>query len=88
MVIQDNGSEITELGFNECARSQTIHLNFTCLSKSNDTDSVERFHGRILDECLLNGRFATLKDVQKVAENPTDKCGNFGPHSALNDGGY
>jgi putative transposase len=81
----DNGSEFASRVMDAWAYRHGIQLEFIRPGKPVENGFIERFNGRLRDECLNVEVFFTLDDVREKLARWQEDYNLMRPHSSLQD---
>jgi putative transposase len=79
----DNGSEFISKAMDKWAYEHKVVLDFSRPGKPTDNAMVERFNGRLREECLNEHWFLSLADAERKIEAWRRHYNESRPHSAL-----
>ena len=82
-VRSDNGPEFTSRRMLGWAADWKVGLVSIQPGRAMQNGHVERFHGRLRDECLSTSWFMTLNDVRWTLDNWCDEYHGERPHGSL-----
>jgi putative transposase len=82
-IVLDNGPELAGRAVDQWAYEQGVRLRFIEPGKPVQNAFVERFHGRLRDECLDRHWFVGLADARHTVEAWRVDYNRARPHSAL-----
>lgn len=83
IITVDNGSEFSGNELDRWARENGVQLHFIRPGKPTENAYIERFNGRLRDECLNVNIFYTLDEAKKVVEKWREEYNDWRPHSGL-----
>jgi putative transposase len=79
----DNGTEFTSRHFDAWGHYRGIKLDFIRPGKPAENGYVERFTGKLRNECLSQSWFLSLEDAQTTIELWRKEYNETRPHSSL-----
>ncbi len=79
----DNGREFISKAMDKWAYERGIEIEFSRPSTPTDNATIERFNGRLRQECLNEHWFMSLNDVRSKIETWGGQHNESCPHSAL-----
>ena len=79
----DNGPEFTSKALDAWAYAHQVDLAFSRPGKPTDNGYIERFNGKLRDECLNSHWFTSLDDARAILEVWRCDYNEARPHSAL-----
>jgi len=85
MITVDNGGEFASRAMDVWAYRHGIQLDFIRPGKPVENGFIERFNGRLRDECLNVAVFFTLEDVREKLARWRADDNHLRPHSSLQD---
>jgi putative transposase len=84
-IVLDTGPELAGKALDQWAYGHGIHLRFIAPGKPIQNAFIERFNGRLRDECLNQHWFLGLADARRTVEAWREDDHQVRPHSALHD---
>lgn len=84
-IVIDNGPEFTGRALDTWAFARKVKLDHIRPGKPVENAFIERFNGRLRDECLNEHWFSTLKEAQVRIEAWRQDYNRNRPHSSLGD---
>ena len=79
----DHGTEFMSRALEDWAYQRGVALDFTRPGKPTDNGHIERFKGRLRDECLRVHQFTSLADAREKIEGGRCDDHQVRPHRAL-----
>ncbi len=84
-IVCDNGPEFTSQTLDQWAHDRGILLDFIAPGKPVQNAFIENFNGRLLDECLNETWFVSLRDAQRTIASCRTEYNSDRPHGSLQD---
>jgi putative transposase len=82
-IVLDNGPEMCSLAMMRWAHDRHVRLHHIAPGKPVQNAFIERFNGRLRDECLNENDFGSIFEVARVLADWRDAYNRFRPHKAL-----
>ena len=81
-IVSDNGSEMTSRAILDWTNKTGLNWRYIAPGKPQQNGFVERFNGKLRDECLNEEVFATLAEARVLIERWRQDYNRVRPHSA------
>ena len=82
-IVVDNGPEFRSLALDQWAYQRGVKLRFIEPGKPTQNAFIERFNGRVRDECLNLHWFQTLAEAKTMIEAWREEYNSYRPHGSL-----
>lgn len=83
MVVSDNGTELTSNAILKWQEDRQVEWHNIAPGKPIQSGFVERFNGRLRDDCLNEHLFANLRHAQHLIHAWRDDYNHHRPHTSL-----
>lgn len=83
MVVSDNGTELTSNAILKWQEDRKVSWHYIAPGKPMQNGFVERFNGRMRDECLNEHLFDSLRHARALISAWRDDFNHHRPHSSL-----
>ncbi|MCW5550220.1 MAG: integrase core domain-containing protein [Opitutaceae bacterium] len=84
-LITDNGPEFAGLELERWTHDRQVQHRFITPGKPAQNGYIERFNGKLRDECLNEHKFINLQHARKLIERFWEDYNQLRPHSSLGD---
>lgn len=83
MIVSDNGTELTSHAILRWQKERGIEWHYIAPGKPQQNGFVERFNGRLRDECLNEHLFTSLSEARSLIETWRVDYNTCRPHTSL-----